>query len=213
MTLVADIIAARAVADKLEGEGYSVTIEPDLSLIPFDLHGYRPDILAVKGDKKMIVEIKRSRIKVNSELFLKVSKTASAHPGWSFKLVTLPDDLEESTFRDRARLDQIVGLVEKVEDFLKTPGSEDFVIVTLWNAYIYALLLRIDENSVEIARRSDLSVLNTAYSEGVINFNELSQAKSFLELRNQATHNVNFKISRNDILELLSLTKKLIAAS
>lgn len=210
MTVVTDIIAARSVADKFEQDGYIVTIEPEVSLIPFDIYGYRPDLLAVKGDEKVIVEIKRSRSKVNSDLYLRVAEAVSRHPGWSFKLVTLPEDFEKKSFRNFARLDQIQRTIDKVDKFLKRPGSEEFVIFTLWNAYVYALLLRIEDNSDPKNWRSDLSILNTAYSQGVINFEELNKAKRFLEFRNFAAHNVDLETSRLEIMEFLQQTKKLV---
>jgi hypothetical protein len=45
-------------AERYRLDGYDVTIEPDPNAIPFDLGGYRPDIVAKKGGVTTIVEVK-----------------------------------------------------------------------------------------------------------------------------------------------------------
>ena len=46
------------IAQKLQEQGYEVILEPEVSLLPFDLGSYRPDILAFGQQGGVIVEVK-----------------------------------------------------------------------------------------------------------------------------------------------------------
>jgi hypothetical protein len=50
-----------AVAERYRLDGYEVVIEPEPNAIPFDLGGYRPDLLARKGGVTTIVESRAKR--------------------------------------------------------------------------------------------------------------------------------------------------------
>ena len=43
---------------RLETEGYRVVVEPDSEDLPPGLRGLQPDIIAMRGDENVVIEIK-----------------------------------------------------------------------------------------------------------------------------------------------------------
>ena len=83
-----------SIAKRYAELGFTVTVEPSLNLIPFDLGGYRPDILAIKEpNQNYIIEVKGSSQRVSVGRFREVSEVVQAHPGWRFLLVTGDDEI------------------------------------------------------------------------------------------------------------------------
>ncbi len=82
-------------ARQYEARGYTVRVEPAREAVPFDLGGYRPDLLAEKGDEHLLVELKTGGPLPISYL-QQIVETVRQHSGWRFILERV--DRLSSTF-------------------------------------------------------------------------------------------------------------------
>src|SRR5689334_9905526 len=97
MNTVNELVAIKRVAQQLEDQGYVVAIEPEPTVIPFPLGGYRPDILATRGAENIIVEVKSKRTRRALEEYKHVLDAVRQHAGWRFMLSTVDDEEPPST--------------------------------------------------------------------------------------------------------------------
>lgn len=199
------------VARKLEEEGYSIVREPDPTTIPFDLFGYRPDILAMRGDERLIVEVKSRHDPRNLERYKRVAEAISQHPKWRFMISTIADDFESddaATKFDTGDFD-FARVLKKLRSLFDGENF-DLAIPFLWNAYIAGMRIVGQRSGIPIDVSMDRSVLNHMYSLGEISNEEYIRAKEYLSLRNELVHRLNVKVTKEQAIEMLDfVTKKL----
>ena len=198
MNFISEFQASSAVAKQFEEKGYLVTLEPSSAMIPFDLENYRPDILAVKpGGESVLVEVKQSNRNVDRERYLRVAQLVDQHPGWTFKLVTVPGQLSMSSPARDSDTRKISKELEAVDVLLNTAGMESFAIIPLWNVYMAVLQHLLDRQYDQevVAQRTDLGLVSLAYSLGVLSYEEFETAKSMLHLRNKVAHEMGVVVS------------------
>jgi hypothetical protein len=211
MIVMTDIQAASIVAKQFEERGYSVTFEPSPADIPIDLGGYRPDIWATKPDENILVEVKRASIKVDTLFFLRIAHKVHAHPGWKFQLVTLPEpDTKAADEAPAQTVEQVQQLLAQVAPLALQPTMAAFAIVPLWSAYAATLRLLAQPQSYKVRPQTDLSLLNQAYTLGILSFQEFEEAKRLREIRNQCVHNLNLNVAFADVITLKAMVEQLL---
>lgn len=193
MTINYGIIAEKEIAKQFENKGYVVIVNPDKKHIPFDLGKYLPDLLAYSDNEHILIEVKTSKSKVDTQKFIEVSEVIEAHAGWKFMIVTVDDKLinnegdelkEKNNYLDLKKELDLIGQNIQNKDFVR------FLIPQLWVVYISFIRNMIDALDLSHEGLTDLSVLNMAYSEGLVSHLDYEKSKSFLELRNRLVHNI-----------------------
>ncbi len=198
-------IAVRSAVSELEKKGYSVIIEPDPSMIPFDLHRYRPDILATRGNENLIIEIRaRGTNQSNTiERYKEIADIVGRHENWRFMLSTI-DDVENGDYAwldAGINADEIKHMLNRLNNILEGENF-DLVLPHLWTLYILAMRLAGQKAGIPVDATSDQSVLNYMYSLGEISSEELEWANHFLQLRNEAMHSLRVDVSREELSSL-----------
>ena len=199
--------AVRSTASSLEQKGYSVIIEPDPSVIPFDLQHYCPDILATRGQENLVVEIKTRRSSRSIERYKEIADIIGSHKNWHFMLSTIDvEDIDQANYTqsessiDSGNLHEMLGRLDK----LLAGENYDLALPYLWTLYIFAMRLSGQNAGIPIDINSDRSVLNYMYSLGEISADEFDWGCHFLHLRNQAVHHFKCDLSRDEIQDLYS---------
>lgn len=208
MSVSVAIMAEIHIAKQYEADGYTVIRNPRQELIPFDLEGYIPDILATRGDENILIEVKTSRARVNTEKLFKISKIVQSYPGWKFSVVTVNED-DISEFKDPCSaldISKILQTLDLIEQNLKNSGISLFLIPQIWVCYISILSMFLMDEEVETSGLSDLSILNSAYSEGFIDYEELACSRDFLNLRNFVCHNLACDINKKEVEIFYTMT-------
>ena len=197
--------AVRSVAEDLRKQGYSVTVEPASSMIPFDLQQYRPDILASRGDENLIIDIKRRNSRRSIERYKEITEIVGSHDNWRFMLSTVDETDPDgyTSVEKRADSDLLNRMLGKI-DLLLSGENYDLAVPYLWSVYIAAMRTMGERAGVPVDTTSDRSVLNYMYSLGEVSADEYESAKIFLELRNKAVHSLEVEVSKETVLEMYS---------
>ena len=197
-------------AKDLESDGYSVIFTPSAEHFPFSLDGYTPDLLAIKGGKHLIIEIK-TKDQYDSPKFRKIVDTIENHNGWKFLIKTLPDT--PSSFE--AVSNKLID-IEKIEDYTKranmviSSGSPELSIPYFWNAVVSLLRLRAAQSGIPYAELTDRSLINHLYTMGLVSSGEYEHLLKWNQLRNEAVHNVPFQVDSESVEELSQYVNELI---
>jgi hypothetical protein len=215
MSVQAELLAERLIAKRYEDLGYAVTTEPPPSAIPFPLGGYQPDILAQRGDEHLIIEVKKASSKVDPKYFQRVDQEIQRHAGWRFLIVTVADeelqDPGQSDLSPNLSLEAIRQHLLQLDQLAQAGASPGMLLPQLWLAYVAAVSLALERRGVVSVRQTDLSLINRAYSEGLISFEEHQAARRFLKLRNEVVHSLNAVIPDIDWRDLRALVDVLLA--
>src|SRR5689334_18586253 len=70
--------------ERYESEGYEVFLHPSPSVLPVILAHYRPDAIAVRGDDKIVIEIKSDGSRSEGARLKDLASTFASIPGWRF---------------------------------------------------------------------------------------------------------------------------------
>jgi hypothetical protein len=194
-----------SIAKRYTELGFNVTLEPSLNLIPFDLGGYRPDILAIKEpNENYIIEVKRSSQRVSVDRFREISEAVQAHPGWRFLLVTGDDEIIIGEEAGLLQTEQVRQRINKAESLLKE-GFTDAAFLYLWSLLGGMMRRRSIQRSIPIERLGDLSLINHLYSQGEMTREQFHECKDLLSIRNRISHGYHDTHVDEGCLKLLEL--------
>lgn len=203
-----DILAATYVQ-----QGYSVLKEPSPDQVPFDLDGYRPDLVAVKGDSHLIVEVKTSAARISVDRLQSLAQEISRHPGWRFLLVTLDDvDLQaiptsENELPDWLQLEQKLGQAKSLVD----QGAVEPALLYLWSIFESALRMRAIARSIPVERLPADMLLKHLYSQGEVSVDDIDFYHEFMRKRNRLAHGAQEKPDHGFLQTLISKLEYLFA--
>lgn len=78
----------RALVPELEAEGYEVFLDPRAPLAPAFLEGVMPDAIAIRGDKKLLIEVV-GRSGPNGGSLERLQRLLKNQPGWELRVVVV----------------------------------------------------------------------------------------------------------------------------
>ncbi len=196
---------------KYRDKGYEVTLHPNDGDLPVFLKDYRPDIIARRGDKAVVVEVK-SRSSLGSEYLSSLVKTIEQHQGWQLDLVL---DNSEDIFPYPSKSE---GSLQQQEIESRLTIAKQMISQNLDSAVLYAwalveaaLRLLAEKEELSLKRSDPLYLVTYLTHEGVISQSECQLLRDALALRNTIAH--GFKTSQlteQSVLELIAVTEKLL---
>jgi hypothetical protein len=189
----------RQIAKQYESEGYTVLVEPRDDQVPPFVAGLGLDMIAFRGEEKVVVEVRATRSDLaRSPRVARLAEAVNSQPGWRFDLVVLEQEspLQLRGMFDRARKAMSVGLL-------------DMAAVHAWAA-LEAVMRRMSGSERYFSRSRDL--LASLYSQGFLNRVEFERAREASTIRNQAVHGfVTSEIDPGLIEDTLALAQKLMS--
>ncbi|KJV06189.1 hypothetical protein [Methylocucumis oryzae] len=142
MTIHFDSVTEQTIVNsmlqQLQANGYHVTLQPEPETLPFDLGGYRPDLIATNDNEGIIFEVNARHLGISVDKLQELAEKIAQHKGWRFMLVTDEDvanNLEYSTNDNlpswlalQTKLDTIKNLIQ--DNMLLEPG-----LLYLWSLF------------------------------------------------------------------------------
>jgi hypothetical protein len=197
------------VADRYRQAGYEVILQPNPTMVPFDLGGYRPDMLAQKDGLNLVIEVKSKLAAAASyERLQAVVQETRRHEGWRFVLVT-EDDVAEVELPD----DPNQPSWEEIEEGMRNADKLGFMsehkaaYLLLWIAFEQTIRKISIEAGLPLDRLAPAIMIRQLYSEGVLSMAQFDAARSSLEVRNVVVHG----FSKADLTGKYELLRRLLA--
>ena len=177
------------IAAQYERDGFAVIVEPHPNAVPFDLGGYRPDLLASRGDEHHIVEVRESGTRLSVDRFQELAEEIGRHRGWRFFLVTT-DDVTPDRAPASNPLLSWDDLREQSRIALKLLelGANEAALVSIWAVFEGMLRLQATRVSLPIERFPATGLLDHLYSHGELSMEQYDRAMEVLKLRNAVAH-------------------------
>ncbi len=185
----------RELAERYIADDYEVFADLAHYERPEPIEGFIPDLVAVKNDSMIIVEVKTSRsIKEQKSVIETLAKYAEKVPGVRFDLVvTNPRPQSSPRFMTklyREELDLIeTGLLRDIKATLKIERVD--LAMVLANRLLEGLLLRIARKrgvSIGPREKTTHALANRLANEGIISRSVQEFANEVRRLRNAAVH-------------------------
>ncbi|MDQ1814435.1 hypothetical protein RBA41_14075 [Massilia sp. CCM 9210] len=199
-------------ANAYANDGYAVVKHPTAEQLPFDLFGYVPDLLAIKGDSGLIVEARTSAACTSVDHFRAIAQEIAEHPGWRFVLVTV-DDADAANLPERAGdLPTWAQLIEKLNqvDVLVDDGALEPGVLYLGSLFEAALRKRAFDQHIPIERFPPAMLLDHMYSQGEVSVNDIDFFHELMNIRNRIAHGANTTLDAGTARKLAEAVRKLV---
>jgi uncharacterized protein YutE (UPF0331/DUF86 family) len=195
-----------ALTQHFKAEGFEVFIQPPSQMLPSFMEGFRPDMIALKQDKKIAIEIKQSSSQ-SRELFKRLSSTFAEHPDWElrFYYAESPPDLDRI---ETAPIERIRETIERAQQLRKTDQLLAALLVAraMLEALARAILVEPSSRPQPVQK-----LIESLASEGWITPSEASQLREISNLGNAAAHGqLDAKIEAEKVDRLLSILSSLL---
>lgn len=195
-------------------QGFTVLREPSTNELPFDLGGYRPDLMATKEDTGLIIEVKTKASHISVDRFQSLAQEISRHHGWRFLLVTLEEDVDSSkipmTSNELPTWPQLATKLQQVQALI-AEGALEPAILYLWGIFEAALRKRAIDHSIPVERLPALRLLNHMYSQGEVSVDDIDLFREFMSKRNRIAHGANELIDSALVVSVFQSINHLLA--
>ncbi len=199
-------------AAELENKGYTVTIEPSPDSLPFDLGGYRPDLMAVKNGEGIIIEIKASLKRLPIQKYQDVADRVSSHSGWKFALITLDEPIGSVISVAEMKLPNREELREKLGDVETLVGMKMYspALLSIWIQIESLLRIKVSTSNMLLNSLQPNRVINCLYSDGELSMSQFDKLKELMKLRNEVVHGFNVDVTEQQVRCGIALFNELI---
>ena len=201
------------IAEELESRGWQVIRDPDPGLFPFDTDGYRPSLLASKGDENVIVEVRTRGRLVSTGRFLDVAREVRRQAGWRFVRVT-PEDVDVAIVPEGGdpipTWEQLEDRIARAERLYRAEEVER-AFLSLWVALEGMLRREAVETAIPIERMATRLLLAELYSYGDLGMEWYESARALLEVRDRVIHGFRIDDLEEALPRLLRLVHEMMA--
>ncbi|MGO9600529.1 MAG: hypothetical protein ACLP7Q_21305 [Isosphaeraceae bacterium] len=201
----------RELAERYRRDGYEVVLEPGPGDMPFDLGGYRPDLLVRKEHTGYLIEVKTRADDISVDQLRSVAEKVKDHRGWRFLLASAQDVVKEGLPGEDEESITWDGIAEQVDHALrlKDAGEEMAAYLILWIALERLLRVQARHVSLPVDRLAPSILIRQLYSQGELTMSQFDTALQCLETRNRAVHGFNTPDLADSIDRLSALVRQL----
>lgn len=176
----------KELATKLEDDGYKVTLNPDSNLLPPQLKGFRPDILAVRQKENLIVEVLSRPELVRTPDIRAVAQAIRQLPNWQFDVAIIAESPTEAPPNLLDEEEMYARL--KISDEVANAGDNNAAFLLLWTILEAWLRYELISQSQPTRIESPLRLLKEALSNGLISEDEHKFLRELGNVRNHVAH-------------------------
>jgi hypothetical protein len=189
MTSEQDLLHA---AQAYESEAYRVTIRPTGDQLPVFASGYAVDLIATKGEERVIVQLKESREDLAKDPDMIRLAEAANQAGWRLDLMVLNPVDPFANLGNGAELprDQIEAQLRRAEE-MAGAGELPVACVLAWSALEATMRRTARSAGIKIRAAAPAVLTRSLYSQGLLSREELDRLDETLRYRNGAVHGLS----------------------
>lgn len=190
---------------ELQAEGYSVLLEPRGTAFGKMFDGYKPDIIALKDDVRIVFEIKFPGDAPNPNAE-KLRAELSKYPGWLWQVRFV--NASEIASLQPINIDQVRSTLSAAEQ-LSSDGHEDAALLLAWASFEAAgrLILPGAFGKPQTPAR----LVEVLASRGVLLPKEADSIRGLIQLRNGLIHGqLNMQPNSAEVLEFIAIQHALL---
>ena len=192
---------------ELQQNGYQVFLEPSSGMLPTFLKGYRPDAIAVRDDKGIVIEIIRDDDADNSKRIERLNDLFKDQTKWKLNLLydrslkSEPSLPAPSRPKLEARLLQIKKLTQN--------SHYEAALLMCWS--VFEGLSRVLVPARFDRPQSPLRIVNVLSEEGHLLREEAEFMRRMSLARNNVIHGgFEFAVSKDDVDQFVSIIEYLL---
>lgn len=168
----------------LEAEGFQVFPHPARSLLPAFMRSYAPDAIAIKGDRKIAIEVS-SGSSMGEERLPRLSELFSRHPEWELRVLYAPPRRAEMVRPEAPVREAVEAVIDTLPKVLEESGPVP-ALLTAWSVFEAAARLLLPEKLDQPQTTNRL--VEVLASDGCVTPTEAELLRRLGRMRNVAAH-------------------------
>lgn len=195
----------REMVPQLEAEGFDVYLQPSKLLIPSFLGDFRPDALALRKDKKLVIEVISNRNKKSVDPS-KVAGLFSGQNDWELRLIVMnPANTGKNPTIQKAgaisdSLTNLNGLIE----------NKQFSAALLLGWATFEALSRTIMPKTFVRPQTPARLIQEMAMEGVVTPDQAKSLRALAEKRNELIHgDLTTRVSKSQTVRFVRILEDL----
>jgi hypothetical protein len=179
-------------AQTYEADGYRVIVRPSGDQLPPFAAGYAVDLIASKGDERVIVQVKESREDLAKDSEIVHLAEAATGAGWRLDLIVqgAADPLAKVGNGAELRRDQIEEQLRHAER-MASAGELVVACVLAWSALEAAMRRTARRAGLQVKTTAPVFLIRALYSGGFLSRAEFDRLDETIRFRNGAVHGLS----------------------
>jgi hypothetical protein len=182
--------AIEKIATQYREEGYDVVVDPRGGNVPSFLNGFQPDLIATRGNERIVVEIKANRVDLSTDPDVAtLAQTVNSQSGWRLDVVILEQEtpLERAAQEAAEPSDEQLAQILTTADELTDKGYTTYACMIAW-AGLEAAMRRLRHDAESFGKNTPNVLMRTLYGNGFLSREQFDRLKQSFEIRNQVAH-------------------------
>jgi uncharacterized protein YutE (UPF0331/DUF86 family) len=201
-----EVEVLRGLIPSLEAEGYEVFVNPRPPLLPKFLRGFSPDAIAIRDDKKLLVEIVGETSRSSGKLE-RLQRIMKDQPGWELRVVLVsPANSPESLVVQSP--DAIMERVAEMRELVDR-GSLGAAFLLGWAAFEAAARSLMPDQFRKAQTPGRL--VDLLAEVGYLTPSEADRLRQLAKTRNAFVHGeLGVELTREDVRQLMAVLGTLV---
>ena len=203
------------IAQQYRDEGYTVAVHPKGDLLPPFATGLELDMIATRGEEKVVVAIKPRRSSLAADTQVeRIAELVNRAPGWRLDLVVLEPGSAVQRVADKAQEptgEQFERMLDRARQ-ARGAGLNEMALTYAWAA-LEAAMRRHRDDAELYGRTTPAELLRILYGKGFLSKQEFDRARQAWAIRTQSVHGfVPPEIDPSLVDDMLALAKKVMGS-
>jgi REase_AHJR-like len=185
-----ELEALHRIAKRYRDDGYDVIIDPRGDRVPPFAVGFELDLVATRGNKGVVVEIKTNRFDLSHDpQIMRLAQVVNAQPGWRLDVVVLESEtaVEKAAQKAAEPSDEQLAQILKAAEELADQGYSPYACVVAWGG-LEAAMRRVRDGAERYGRATPAELMRTLYGNGFLSREQFDRLKESYKIRSQVVH-------------------------
>ena len=206
MSEATDLEMLRRMVPELEAEGYEVYVDPNNHLIPGFLGSFRPDAIALRDDKNLVVEVARRGPNTTAKLD-RLGGLLRDQPKWELRVVWV----SPTSDRERLEVQSREAINARITEVLRIATLEHVEPALLMAWATFEALARAALPKQFGHPQTPSRILQVLASEGYLTPTEADMLRGLAEKRNRLIHgDLQIRISQEELMGFVGVLRTMV---
>jgi len=187
--VVAERERLERIAEEYRAKGYDVLVEPSGPDLPPFLGNHRPDLIARRGDERLVIELRPSSSEAGHSQLRGLAERIERAPGWRFVLIAT-SPAEELLPGERLALlsePEVEEHLRQAQSLLES-GQREAALLLAWAAVEAQLRALAKREEIPLPRPETLTLLRQLVSLGLIDREQYGVLTEAYRARSAVAH-------------------------
>ncbi len=191
---------------ELQAEGYEVYVHPNKPLLPSFLNNFSPDVIALRGDKKLAIEVLTPSA-LNSKKLERMTELFQNQKDWELRIIWINSTSEQK----RLQVQDITAIEARISEVKNLTSTDHIESAMLLAWATFEALARAILTSQFARPQTPGRIVQVLAGEGYLTPTEADLLRTLAEKRNKLIHGeLQVHVSKRELGNFLAVLETML---